>query len=674
MSVRVTEEVVRWALRFCSRSSLCQHRSSLLTTSIKDKSFHTQQLALILGARQTQTSLSGSLVSSVRFYSQERTHNEDSEEKEHLSSSLPAEVRSDDPASRRPQWMSAFMDHLQGCGSPSDVLDLTCEYSPTPRQVSNCLTHMWSCMKKMTDEQRHYELRLMFEHPAFDQLLQMAMKNVGHMRSEDLAYSLLSIVNLGVPQRSRVVQTFLRACQENLNDFDEKGLSILSSCLENMEDSPNVSALKDGMRMVVEARLPTIRSVMSLQTMMRLLGKDTPMHLKRKLEGKALSMKDQFSLPNSQHMISTMATMGFHSKQLLEVCTKKIRENLNGIPFNRLFKVLMSCRDLHYRDFDLFKDISDYMASVIYIWTNKQVVLFLSVFENLGFCPDALMEVFAEKVIADPDVLTLKDLLCILKVYSSLNYDLQHQRQPFLDSLCQVLESYLPKMSRFELLRAVFSLCIIGHFPSAPLEQLLQNSTVEQLQTTSPKFLQNQSRLFRMVDLCLRLDRPALPRPLTVPSSFLGDSAPVRPSINPELSLCLRDVLGDEADRILEEKVVVENVYFIDAVITKPLPNQTSATEAISPAGEESRPVESSQRIAVICAPPSAICFGTSRPRGPLAVRIRHLRILGYDPVVVAEQELHSLSDEKRKEFLREQIFPEHHGAQTQPEMEQLGS
>ncbi len=36
--------------------------------------------------------------------------------------------------------------------------------------------------------------------------------------------------------------------QERLNDFDEKGLSILASCLGLMEDSPNVAALKGGMR------------------------------------------------------------------------------------------------------------------------------------------------------------------------------------------------------------------------------------------------------------------------------------------------------------------------------------------------------------------------------------------------------------------------------------------
>lgn len=43
------------------------------------------------------------------------------------------------------------------------------------------------------------------------------------------------------------------------------------------------------------------------------------------LQGNALSMTDQFSLPNSQYMISTMAAMRFHSKPLLDICSKRIQ-------------------------------------------------------------------------------------------------------------------------------------------------------------------------------------------------------------------------------------------------------------------------------------------------------------------------------------------------------------
>ncbi|TNN51474.1 FAST kinase domain-containing protein 2, mitochondrial [Liparis tanakae] len=646
MSVRVSEELVRWGLRLF-----------LSAKAIKSPSFPNQQLAHMRGSVGSQTrQLDVSPVGSVRFYSRGRVHSEAVEEEKRLSSpvgdsALSTETLYDEADSGQAQKRSPFSDLLQPCGSPSDVLDLTLRYSPNVREVSNCLTHMWSVTKKMSEEQRRFELQLMFEHPAFDPFLQKAMKRVGHMRSEDLAYSLLGMVKLGVPQGSRVVQTFLRSCQENLNDFDEKGLSILASCLEQMEAGTNVGALKEGMRLVVEARLPGIKNVIALQTMMRLLGKDVPLDLKRKIEGKALSMTDKFSLPNTQYMISTMAAMGFYSKPLLDICCKTIKENLNGIPFNRLFKVLHSCRELHYRDLDLLTDVSEYVASIL------DMVLFLSVFESLAFCPAALMEAFVKKVIADPAALTLKDLLCVLKVYSSLNYDLQQHRRQFLESLSQALDSYLPKMSGFELLKAVYYLSLLGHFPSAPLEQLLQTSTLEKFNSTPPRFLPNQERMFQTVNLCVGLERP---EPVAVPPSLLGDPVPSSLPVNPWLSQGLQSVLAERADTTLQEMVVVENFYLIDGVITRPPPSQTSVPEA-----SRCPPAESSQRIAVISTPLSGFCFGTSHPRGSLAVKIRHLRILGYEPVLITEQELQS--EEKRTDFLRGRIFPEYLRSDAQP-------
>ncbi|KAF3706312.1 FAST kinase domain-containing protein 2, mitochondrial Precursor [Channa argus] len=580
MSIWVTEEVMRWALRFCNRRFLWRQHSVLKTASIKDTSLAFQQLTHVCCTKKIQTGLTRSSFSPVRFYSPSKIHSDELEEKKHLSSSpeeasMPAEIQSAETTSEQRQRRSPFLDHLQNCTSPSDVLDLTCQYAPSAGQISNCLNRMWSTTKKMSDEQRHYELQLMFEHPAFDRLLQKAMKSAWEMHSHHVAYSLLSMVKLGVPQETRVVNTFLRTCQEKLNDFDEKSLSILASCLEHMESSPNIGALKHGMRLVVEARLPGIKTVIALQTMMRLLGKDAPLDLKRKLERKALSMTDQFSLPNTQYMICTMATMGFYSKPLLDVCSTKMTENLHGVPFNRLYTVLRSCKELRYRNLDMLIAISDYIASTQDIWTNKQLLLLLSVFENLAFCPAALMEGFAEKMIANPDALTLKDLLCVLK-----------------------------------------------H--------------------------------------------------LTIPPSVLGDPNPSIPSVNPQLSLGLQSMLGDQADTVTQEMVVVENFYVIDAVITKPVPNRTSVTEASSCTGDNLSPAESSQRIAVICPPQSSFCYGTSNPRGPLAVKIRHLQILGYIPVSVTEQELQS--EEMRTELLRGRIFPERHRSETDPKMEHLAS
>lgn len=207
MSVCVTEGVVRWVLRSCSRRSPWRKHSFVVTASVKDTHFPSQ-LAHIWRTKQDQPCQARSLVSSVRFYSQGSSHAEDLQEKQVSGLPLPAETP------RGQTWRgSTFLDKLQLCSSPSDVMDLTCQYAPTIRQVSNCLTHMWATTKKMTDEQRCCELQLMFEHPGFHKLLQFAMTSVNHMHNNDIAHSLLSMVNLGVPQRSRVIQTFLRACQ-----------------------------------------------------------------------------------------------------------------------------------------------------------------------------------------------------------------------------------------------------------------------------------------------------------------------------------------------------------------------------------------------------------------------------------------------------------------------------
>lgn len=202
MSVWLAEELMRRAQRLSGRRSLWQHVTvmSLMTSSHSPA----QQFAHTWRPRPRETCVSGSLVRPVRFFG-----NVNQEEKDLVSSSsLPADV-----GNREPPPRPLFYEQLQRCSSPSDVLDLTCRYAPTVRQTSSCLTHMWNTTKKMSEEQQRLEQRLMFEHAAFDKLLSDAARSGARMRNEDVAYSLLAVVNLGVPQRSRVVQTFLRTCQ-----------------------------------------------------------------------------------------------------------------------------------------------------------------------------------------------------------------------------------------------------------------------------------------------------------------------------------------------------------------------------------------------------------------------------------------------------------------------------
>lgn len=211
MSLWLTQEVMRRSLRSCIFS--VKYCSSIVAISGKNSCSSKQRLGHIHGTRQINSWRLSILKNSVRFHSQDANLGS---EKTDVGPTPVAEslVLDEAPHSLgQSQSGSPFFELLRHCASPSDVLDLSQQHVPTPQQLSNCLTHMWASIKKMSDEQRRCELQLMFEHPAFDQLLQNIMANVGSMQCEDMAYSLLAMVNLGVPQRSRVVQLYLRGCQ-----------------------------------------------------------------------------------------------------------------------------------------------------------------------------------------------------------------------------------------------------------------------------------------------------------------------------------------------------------------------------------------------------------------------------------------------------------------------------
>ncbi|XP_069471683.1 FAST kinase domain-containing protein 2, mitochondrial [Ambystoma mexicanum] len=548
------------------------------------------------------------------------------------------------------QWHD-FNGALQKCTSPSDVLDLTATYSLTWKQNSTCLTTMWDSIKKMSEEKKWHERKLMFEHPAFIHLCLRVTQEASRMNSSDLAYSTLALLKLKVSQRARVIETLLRHCQERLNEFDERALCVLASSLEGLEDSKNVEALRSGLRLRVEQQIPSIKGTLALQTIMRYIGKDASLSLKKKLESKALELFDRFSLPNCQHMYTTLAFMNFHSLPLLDACSNRIIGNINGIPFWRFVDILHSCKDLQYQNVELFSAIGDYVAGSMYMWQTKQVVLFLSLFENLGFRHEDLMDTFAEKVMAKPESLILKDLVITLRVYSMLNHFPGGQNPRFLEALNSSLEAYLPRIPSIELLRAVYSSCIMGYFPQAALSKLLQEDTLNELLNSANQNITMNERMLHYINLCLELDKPSVTKVAT--DVVLG-----RPSTgivrNPtSLLLALQEILG-EGDECFRQNLQLPNDYFFDFELCMDKDRRTviPLTEI-----EELNNTTDIQRVALIYAPIFNYCLGTSHPRGKLAMKMRHLRAMGYHVVLIHEQEFEKMKMDDRIVFLKSQIF-----------------
>ncbi|XP_014940900.2 FAST kinase domain-containing protein 2, mitochondrial [Acinonyx jubatus] len=529
------------------------------------------------------------------------------------------------------------------CSSLSDVLDKFSEASTFPS--SNYISAMWTIAKRMSDDQKRIEKQLMFNHPAFSQLCEQVMRDAKIMHCDHLLFSLHAVVKLGIPQNSLLVQTLLRVVQERINECDEKCLSVLSTVLEAMEPCKNVDVLRAGVRILADQQVWKIERVFTLQAMMKCVGKDAPIALKRKLEMKALRELDRFSDLNSQHMFEALAAMNHRSITLLNECSKMVIGNIHGCPFKVLINILQSCRDLRYRNLDLFKGIADYVATTIDIWKLKQVLFLLILLEDLGFRHTDLMDLFMKKVIDDPASLNMKSIISILHVYSSLNHFYKCQTQEFQEAMARSLTGYLHHISSENLLKAVSSFCLMNHFPLALINQLLQKDIINELLTSGD--IERNVHKLRILAACLKLDT-SCPKAVDLALPPLP-SIPLSP--NAKVADALSSLLGEG---YFLRNVQLPHNYHIDFEVRMDINRSRvlpfSHMDAVTSAAHI-------QRVAVLCVPRSTYCLDLTHPRGFLAMKMRHLKVMGFHVILVHNWEIERLQMKDVVTFLKTELY-----------------
>ncbi|KAM4836099.1 FAST kinase domain-containing protein 2, mitochondrial isoform 2-T2 [Thomomys bottae] len=512
----------------------------------------------------------------------------------------------------------------QECNSLSDVLDMFSKAPTFPS--SHYFSAMWTIAKRMSEDQKRFEKHLMFGHPAFNQLCDHMMREARIMHYHQLLFSLYAIVKLGVPQNTLVVQTSLRMVQ------------ALDPC-------KNVDALRAGLWILVEQRVWKIESVITLQTVMKYIGNDAPIALKKKLEIKALKELDKFSPLNSQRMFEVLAAMNHRSVALLSECSKKFIDNIHGCPFKILFSILQSCKELKYYNLDLFKEIADYVATTFDIWSLKQVFFLLVIFESLHFRPIDLMDLFMKKVIEKSEFLNSQNINSILYMYSSLNHIDKCQHKEFLEGISNALTGCLHHISSENLLKAMYAFCMMNYFPLALINRLLQKEIINEL-LTSGDIERNVHRL-RVLDTCLKLDGIAyhsamdLPLPPLPPAPLLSHA---------KVAQVLNSLLGGE--EYFARNVRLPHNYHIDFEIR--MDANRSQAFSFSEANVTSTNV---QRVAVLCVPRSLYCLDSSHPRGFLAMKVRHLNIMGFHVILVNNSLMKKLNMEDASKFLKTKIY-----------------
>nr|XP_025858064.1 FAST kinase domain-containing protein 2, mitochondrial [Vulpes vulpes] len=528
----------------------------------------------------------------------------------------------------------------QECRSLSDVLDIFSEGPTFPS--SNYFSAMWTVAKRMSEDQRRVEKQLMFNHPAFHQLCEHTLREAKIMHYDHVLFSLHAIVKLGIPQNTLLVQTLLRVAQERINECDEKCLSVLSAVLEAMKPCKNVDVLRAGLRLLVDQQVWKIERVFTLQAVIKCVGKDAPIGLKRKLEMKALRELDRFSDLNSQNMFEALAAMNHRSVILLNECSKTVIGNIHGCPVKVLITILQSCRDLQYRNLNLFKAIADYVATTIDIWKLKQVLFLLILFENLGYRHPDLMDLFMKKVIDDPGSLNMKSILTILHVYSSLNHFYKSQTPKFQEVMTSSLTGYLHHISSENLLNAVCSFCLMNHFPMALINPLLQKDVINELLVSDDT--ERNAHKLRILAACLKLD---ISCHMDVDLELLPPpSTPLYP--HEKVTDALRSLLGEgyfSKNTQLPHNYCIDFEVRMDINRSQVLPFSSMVTSA------------DIRRVAILCVPRSAYCLDLGHPKGFLAMKMRHLKIMGFHVILVPNWEVERLEMKDVVTFLKTKLY-----------------
>uniref|UniRef100_A0A7M4E0U2 FAST kinase domains 2 n=1 Tax=Crocodylus porosus TaxID=8502 RepID=A0A7M4E0U2_CROPO len=513
-----------------------------------------------------------------------------------------------------------FTYALETCKTPCDVLDLLAKFDYSSKVVTSSFCAMWRLIKNMPADSKPSERQVIFEHPTFALASQYLLEHSADAWGKDLVYSLHSAFSLGVPQNSLLIQTLLRVCQERLNEFSDKCLLCLVCTLKKMEKSKNVDALQLGLQMVVKQRMPEISDINLLQSMMKHFGKDAQLSLKKQFENRILKEMHSLTSENVRSIFNTLGAMNYTSIPILDGCSKKIVATLPGTEFWDFNHILNTCYILRYYNVEMFSAIESYVTSFINLWSIKQLVMLLSVFEILRFRPTKLLDIMAEMVINHPESLDLKDLLIILRVYSQLNYVPKGQDQQFFEALNCSLSSYLLTICNVDLLKAVFSFCILGYLPQAALNHLMQKDVLSDLLKPGGANLKHIERMLHTVRVCLKVDKHSFSKPASMLQQ--KSSFPVVLT-STEVREVLQTILQDT--RKFRHNVQLEHGYYahfeikMDAERKKILP----ITEAHNSANL------SVQRVVFLCASRYSFCLDMC-PRGTLAVKMRHLKALGY--------------------------------------------
>ncbi|XP_018429507.1 PREDICTED: FAST kinase domain-containing protein 2, mitochondrial, partial [Nanorana parkeri] len=506
---------------------------------------------------------------------------------------------------------------------------------------------LWHTFLVLNQKRKPIERDFIVDHPHFRHLTHGIWKMAPVFSPGALVRTLEVFVHLKLNQKSKLIQSLLLLCQENLSSLNEEEIVILANALEYLRSDRNVDLLKSGLRLLMAVKIEVVNEVTPLLTMMKVLGRNAPLKIRLKLEDKALQMVDKFNIAQSKNLFCVLADIDFYSEHLLNACSQKLIDGIDELSYTNIISILSCCCEMEYSNERLMTIVGDQILKTICLWKPWQLALILQYFTYLRFRHTLLLDRYAAIFTNNLNSVKLRDLLEAVKIYSMLNHLPEDKTQQFLEAVNTSLEAHLDSIPPRNLLFTVFNLCILGVYPDFAINKLLQYKNI---------LTHKEHPILAHINVCLMIDGSFLNR-----QSLLGMKK--IPATTCEdirnFHIEMENFINDPD--LYYHSVKIANTYYIDFILA--LDTQENKLVPVGDMHADSLQITDSSenivRIAVLCCTPNAFAMGTLHPLGKLALKIRNLKSLGFSVVLVPMHRMMRMTEEKRVEFMKTIIFEE---------------
>ncbi|XP_040213246.1 FAST kinase domain-containing protein 2, mitochondrial [Rana temporaria] len=535
---------------------------------------------------------------------------------------------------------------LNKCTTPRDVLNVFSRPSYRKDELFQGVLKLWNTFLALNEKQKLAERDSIVGHPHFHNLTHGILKMAPVMSPEALIRMLYVFVRLQIYQQSKLIQNLLLICQEHLTCFNEVELAILANTLEWLKSDKNVDLITFGLRLMIDMKIEEVNEVTPLLTMMKAIGRTAPLRLKLKLENKALQMVDRFNVAQSENLFCVLADIDFYSEHLLNACSDKLIDGLDGLSYTKIVSLLSCCCELDYGNERLLTAVGDQIMKTICLWKPWQLAMILQYFVHLHFRHVPLLDRYAEIFTNNLSSVKIWDLSETVKFYSALNH-LPEKKTQFLEAVNSSLQAYLNSIPPKKLLFIVYNLCVLEACPDFAVNKLLQYESILNFKEQS---------IFEHINLCLMRNTPF------VKSNSFCCLKKVPPATSEDFQTLHNDMKNFIKDPDLYQySLQIANTYYIDFVLAldtqdnKLVPVGDLQTDNLELADHSENVI----RIAVLCCTPNAFALGTLHPLGKLALKIRILKSFGFSVLVLPMHKFVRMTEEHKVKYLRTIIFQE---------------